>query len=61
MVNRRVQQLREACVPSGKLQERIVSTAHYPGKYGPELIESYWEQMELDAAHLQVITPEGKP
>jgi bacillithiol biosynthesis cysteine-adding enzyme BshC len=67
VVNRRIQQLREACVPLNKLQERIVSTAHYPGKYGPELIESYWRQMKLDAAHLQVITPggtsgpEGKP
>ena len=61
VVNRRVQQLRDAAVPAGKLQERIVSTAHYPGKYGPELIESYWRQMNLDAAHLQVITPEGKP
>jgi len=61
VVNRRIQQLREACVPLNKLQERIVSTAHYPGKYGPELIESYWAQMNLDASHLQVITPEGKP
>jgi len=60
VVNRRIQQLREACVPLNKLQERIVSTAHYPGKYGPELIESYWRQMKLDASHLQVITPEGK-
>jgi uncharacterized protein YllA (UPF0747 family) len=61
VLNRRIQQLREACVPLNKLQERIVSTAHYPGKYGPELIESYWDQMKLDASHLQVITPEGKP
>jgi bacillithiol biosynthesis cysteine-adding enzyme BshC len=60
VVNRRIQQLREACVPLGKLQERVVSSAHYPGKYGPELVESYWEQMNLDAAHLQVIKPEGK-
>jgi len=57
VVSRRVQQLRDATVPGGKLQERIVSSAHYPGKYGPDLTASYWEQMELDAAHLQVITP----
>jgi bacillithiol biosynthesis cysteine-adding enzyme BshC len=57
VLNRRVQQIRDACLPGGKLQERIVSTAHYPGKYGPELVDSYWEQLELDAAHLQVITP----
>jgi uncharacterized protein YllA (UPF0747 family) len=64
VVSRRVQQLREACVPLNKLQERVVSSAHFPGKYGPALVESYWEQMALDAAHLQVIEPgleEGKP
>jgi uncharacterized protein YllA (UPF0747 family) len=57
VVGRRVQQIRDACVPMGKLQERIVATAHYPGKYGPDLLESYWRQMELDAVHLQVINP----
>jgi bacillithiol biosynthesis cysteine-adding enzyme BshC len=56
VLNRRVQQIRDACLPAGKLQERIVATAHYPGKY-PELVDSYWEQLELDAAHLQVIVP----
>ena len=57
VVNRRVQQLREVCLPLGKQQERIVSSAHYPGKYGSRFVECYWEQMELDAAHLQVIVP----
>ena len=57
VVNRRVQQVRDACMPAGKLQERIVASAHYPGKYGPGLVESYWEQMGLDPAHLQVIVP----
>ena len=59
VLNRRVQQIRDACLPAGKLQERIVASAHYPGKYGPELVESYWRQMKLDAAHLQVIVPEA--
>ncbi|HEV2852451.1 MAG TPA: bacillithiol biosynthesis cysteine-adding enzyme BshC [Thermoanaerobaculia bacterium] len=57
VVNRRVQQLREACLPLDKQQERIVSSAHFPGKYGREFVNSYWDQMELDAAHLQVIVP----
>ncbi len=57
VVDRRTHQLREACLPLGKPQERIVSTAHFPGKYGPEFAESLWEQMELDSAHLQVIVP----
>src|SRR5438046_1363263 len=33
VVDRRTHQLREACLPLGKPQERIVSTAHFPGKY----------------------------
>ncbi len=37
VVNRRVQQLREACLPLGKPQERIISSAHFPGKYGAGL------------------------
>jgi uncharacterized protein YllA (UPF0747 family) len=57
VVDRRTHQLREACLPLGKPQERIVSTAHFPGKYGPDFAESLWEQMELDSAHLQVIVP----
>jgi bacillithiol biosynthesis cysteine-adding enzyme BshC len=56
VVDRRVQQIREACLPLGKLQERIVASAHYPGKYGPDFVDAYFEQMELDAARLQVIT-----
>jgi bacillithiol synthase len=55
--SRRAQQLREACLPLGKPQERVVSSAHFPGKYGRQFVESYWEQMELDGARLQVIVP----
>jgi len=55
--SRRVQQLREACLPLGKPQERVVSSAHFPGKYGLPFVEKYWEQMELDGARLQVIVP----
>ncbi len=61
VVNRRAQQIRDACVPLDKLQERVVSSAHFPGKYGPELIDAYWEQMRLDAAHLQIIVPGAPP
>ncbi len=55
--DRRTHQLREACLPLGRPQERTLSTAHFPGKYGPEFAESLWTQMELDSAHLQVIVP----
>jgi bacillithiol biosynthesis cysteine-adding enzyme BshC len=57
---RRVDQLREACLPQGKLQERVVAAAHFQGKYGERFAESLWEQMELDPAVLQVVSPVRK-
>ena len=54
----RVAKLRETVLPGGRLQERVVASAHYPGKYGAErFTASVWEQMELDGAVLQVVTP----
>ncbi|MEM7481188.1 MAG: bacillithiol biosynthesis cysteine-adding enzyme BshC [Acidobacteriota bacterium] len=53
----RVERLRDTLLPAGALQERVVSTAHYPGKYGDRFVESYWRQMTLDGGILQVITP----
>ncbi len=57
VANRRVEQLRAACLPGGKLQERALSTAFFGDRFGPRLAESFWEQMELDPVHLQVISP----
>lgn len=57
--NRRVQLLRESCLPDGKPQERVIASAHFEGKYGERLIESYWDQMGLDPRELQVVVPEG--
>jgi uncharacterized protein YllA (UPF0747 family) len=53
----RVDKLRDAVLPGGKLQERVVCSAHYHGKYRDRFTESYWQQMELDGAVLQVVTP----
>ena len=55
--SRRVEQLRDACLPLGKLQERVVCAAHFQGKHGSRFAESYWEQMGLDPGTLQVISP----
>ena len=55
--DRRVQHLREACLPLGRLQERVVAAAHFQGKYGPRFVASFQEQMELDPRYLQVISP----
>jgi bacillithiol synthase len=55
--DRRVQQLRETCLPLGRMQERVIAAAHFQGKYGTRFAESYWEQMDLDPRFLQVISP----
>jgi bacillithiol synthase len=55
--SRRLEQLREACLPLGKLQERTIAAAHFQGKYGPRFGESFWEQLDLDPRFLHVISP----
>lgn len=57
-LNRRVLQLREACLPLGKPQERVVASAHFQGKYGDRFVESFWEQMDLDSRVLQIVCPD---
>jgi bacillithiol synthase len=57
--NRRVDLLRESCMPLGKPQERVVASAHFEGKYGERLAGSYWEQMGLDPRVLHVVIPDG--
>jgi bacillithiol biosynthesis cysteine-adding enzyme BshC len=54
---RRVDRLRQVCLPGGALQERVISSSHFPGKYGERFVEALWEQMELDGRRLQVIEP----
>lgn len=53
----RLEDLLGACLPEGRPQERVLSTAHFPGKYGSALVEAFFDQLELDPARLQVITP----
>lgn len=55
--NRRVDRLRQVCRPDGKLQERRIATAHWPGKYGERFVDALWEQMSLDGRRLQVVEP----
>lgn len=54
---RRLERLRDTVLPGGKLQERVVASAHYPGKYGRRFADAVSEQMELDGGVLQVVTP----
>lgn len=55
--SRRAEQLRNTALPLGKLQERVVSTGHFPGKYGDAFAASFWEQIDLDPRYLQVVSP----
>src|SRR6185436_87283 len=57
VASRRVEQLREACLPGGRLQERVYTLAWFAGRYGPRLVEAFWEQMKLEPENLQVIAP----
>lgn len=54
---RRAVDLRDTCRPLGRLQERVLSSAHFPGKYGDRFVTVMFEQMELDSGNLQVILP----
>ncbi len=53
----RAQALLEACRPGGGLQERVVSSAYFPGKYGDGLIEALFDQLELDGSRMSVVVP----
>jgi uncharacterized protein YllA (UPF0747 family) len=53
----RLSDLRDSCRPLGSLQERALSSAHFPGKFGDRFVDSLFDQMTLDARVLQVVTP----
>jgi len=57
LLSRRVEALRQACLPAGKLQERLICAAHFQGKYGDRLAAAFWEQLDLDPTCLAVIQP----
>ena len=54
---RRLRDLRDSCRPLGALQERVLSSAHFPGKYGARFVGSLYDQLELDPGRLHVISP----
>lgn len=53
----RAERLREVCLPSGVLQERVVTTAHFSGKYGESFVAALFEQLGDDPTKLALITP----
>ena len=54
---RRAEDLAAACRPRGKLQERMVTTGYFPGKFGAGFAAALLEQLDVDPTRLQVIVP----
>jgi bacillithiol biosynthesis cysteine-adding enzyme BshC len=59
VVRRRFAQLCEAVRPDGRPQERVVSAAHFPGRFGPGFGAALLDQLGLDPRRLQVIVPDA--
>jgi len=58
MARQRLETLRETVRPLNRLQERVIATGHYPGKYGRGFSEAMLEQLdEQDPINLQVVRP----
>jgi hypothetical protein len=53
----RLARLSEWVRPEGELQERVLSTADLPGRYGGDLVDALFEQMELDGGRLHLVSP----
>ena len=58
MARQRLETLRDTVRPMDQLQERVIATGHYPGKYGQGFSKAMLEQLdEQDPVNLQVIRP----
>ncbi len=52
---RRIEALRALALPGGRRQERVVSSAYFPAKYGDGVVQALWRHMDLDPQFLQSI------
>lgn len=57
VAHQRFRQLKTAVRPGGKPQERVVSAAYFPGRYGDAFGQALLDQLDLDPRHLSVIDP----
>ncbi len=57
----RLRRLREAALPFGEPQDRVVATAHFPGKHGEAFVERLWLGLGLGGRELQIVTLDGEP
>jgi len=56
----RLEALRDWVRPDGGLQERALSTADLPGRYGSGLVDALFDQIELDGGRLTVVGIQGE-
>lgn len=60
VAQRRLTGLRDYCAPGGVLHERVLSAAHFRGRYGEAFGEALWAQLRLDTMDVQLLrAPEG--
>ncbi|MEJ2086501.1 MAG: bacillithiol biosynthesis BshC, partial [Acidobacteriota bacterium] len=57
VARQRAESLRRVCLPLGKSQERVIATAHYPGRHGDRFVDAMFEHLGLDPRYLRVIQP----
>jgi bacillithiol biosynthesis cysteine-adding enzyme BshC len=58
MARQRLGTLRDTVRPLNQMQERVIASAHYPGKYGEAFVVAMMEQVdEQDPVTLQVVRP----
>jgi bacillithiol synthase len=58
VAQRRVQSLREAWLPEGAQQERVLAGAHFRGRYGPAFVDALWQQLDLREPDVQLLAVE---
>jgi bacillithiol biosynthesis cysteine-adding enzyme BshC len=58
VAHRRLVALREAWLPGGVLQERVLSAAHFRGRYGEGFVERLWAGLDLAETGVQLLRME---
>lgn len=54
---KRFDQIRDQIRPNGKAQERLISSAHFPGRFGAGFGAALLDQIDLDPRKLSIVVP----
>lgn len=58
LLRKRCRAVRGACLPLGAPQERVLSSAWFPLRFGREFVAAAWRQLEVGAGTIQIVKPE---